>query len=58
MPISLSSKKLHALLALIAILSLAAVSSAQENSNTNVKIKNFGQMDDRFYRGAQPKEKD
>ena len=58
MRISLSSKKRHAFLALVAILSLAAVSSAQENSNTNVKIKNFGQMDDRFYRGAQPKEKD
>lgn len=24
----------------------------------DVKIKNFGQMDDRFYRGAQPKEED
>lgn len=24
----------------------------------DVKIKNFGQMDDRFYRGGQPKEKD
>ena len=58
MPISLSSKKCHALLALIAILSLAAVSSAQENSIPNVSIKNFGQMDDRFYRGAQPKEKE
>ena len=58
MLISLSSKKRHALLALVTILSLAAVSSAQENSSTNVKIKNFGQMDDRFYRGAQPKEKD
>lgn len=58
MPISLSSKKRHALLALVAILSLAAVCSAQENSTTNVKIKNFGQMDDRFFRGAQPKEKD
>jgi len=58
MPISLNSKKHHTLLALIAILSLAAVASAQENSNANIKIKNFGQMDDRFYRGAQPKEKD
>ena len=56
MPISLSSKKRHALLALVTILSLAAVCSAQENSTTNVKIKNFGQMDDRFFRGAQPKE--
>ena len=25
---------------------------------TNVNIKNFGQMDDRFFRGAQPKESD
>lgn len=25
---------------------------------TSVKIKNFGQMDDRFYRGGQPKEED
>lgn len=24
----------------------------------NIKIKNFGKMDDRFYRGARPKEKD
>jgi len=56
MPISLSSKKRHALLALVTILSLAAVCSAQENSTTNVSIKNFGQMDDRFFRGAQPKE--
>ena len=58
MPMSLTSTKHHALLALIAILSLATVSSAQENSTTNVKIKNFGQMDERFYRGAQPKEKE
>ena len=58
MLISLSSKKRHALLALVAVLSLAAVSSAQEKSTTNVSIKNFGQMDDRFYRGAQPKEKE
>jgi protein tyrosine/serine phosphatase len=58
MPISLSSKKRHALLALVTVLSLAAVCSAQENSTTNVKIKNFGQMDDRFFRGAQPREKE
>jgi len=25
---------------------------------TDIKIKNFGQMDDRFYRGGQPKEED
>ena len=51
----------HALLALIAVLSLATVSSAQNQTNDDspkIKIKNFGQMDERFYRGAQPKEKD
>ena len=52
----------HALLALVTVLSLAAVCSAQtvvdSSNNTTVKIKNFGQMDDRFYRGAQPKEQD
>jgi protein tyrosine/serine phosphatase len=52
----------HVLLAMIAILSLAAVSSAQQtdesSSNPKIKIKNFGRMDDRFFRGAQPKEKD
>jgi len=56
MPISLSAKKRRVLLALATILSLAAVCSAQENSTANVTIKNFGQMDDRFFRGAQPKE--
>src|SRR5215213_6819996 len=52
----------HLLLAIVTILSLAAVSSAQRtdgsSSNAKIKIKNFGQMDDRFFRGAQPKEKD
>jgi protein tyrosine/serine phosphatase len=36
----------------------AAQSSAPQADFSNVKIKNFGQMDERFYRGAQPKEKD
>lgn len=58
MPILLNSKKHHALLALITLLSLAAVTSAQENGNPTIKIKNFGQLDERFYRGAQPKEED
>ena len=46
--------------ALIAILALSVVSFAQsaQTSFPNVKIKNFGQMDARFYRGAQPKEDD
>ena len=62
MAISWNDKGRHALLALITVLSLAAVSSAQQftesTSTETIKIKNFGQMDDRFYRGAQPKEKD
>jgi protein tyrosine/serine phosphatase len=28
------------------------------SQQSDIKIKNFGQMDDRFYRGAQPKEED
>jgi protein tyrosine/serine phosphatase len=35
--------------------SAMAQNFASANTN-NVKIKNFGQMDDRFFRGAQPKE--
>src|SRR5215211_3627710 len=42
------------------ILSVSALASGK-NKNTkfaNIKIKNFGQMDDRFYRGARPDEND
>ncbi len=44
--------------ALLMILSLAAINFAQSESNQNfpnITIKNFGQMDEHFYRGAQPK---
>ena len=61
MAISRTLRLYYALFAASAILSLAAVASAQEPTTTEtprVKIKNFGQMDDRFFRGAQPKEKD
>ena len=46
-------------LAAIALLTCAFVAQAQElatNQHHVIKIKNFGQMDERFYRGAQPKE--
>ena len=45
---------------LITTFALAAICAAQETAQkaAYVKIKNFGQMDDRFYRGAQPKETD
>lgn len=41
------------------VLSFAVFVSAQTEPGKNfpnIKIKNFGQMDERFYRGAQPKE--
>lgn len=47
------------LTACVAVCALALATQAQERSgadaDTEVKIKNFGQMDERFYRGAQPK---
>jgi protein tyrosine phosphatase (PTP) superfamily phosphohydrolase (DUF442 family) len=43
--------------AILAVLALAVFAQAQAPaSNSAVKIKNFGQMDERFYRGAQPKD--
>jgi protein tyrosine/serine phosphatase len=45
--------------ALVFTVSAAAV--AKKNSDTafsKIKISNFGQMDERFYRGARPKQKD
>jgi len=48
--------------AFVTILLLSVVSFAQnaqpQAAFANVKIKNFGQMDERFYRGAQPKKDD
>ena len=43
------------------VLSFAVFVSAQTEPSENfpdIKIKNFGQMDERFYRGAQPEEDD
>lgn len=48
---------LFAVISLVLASSISAVSQEQqESSKTKVSIKNFGQMDDRFFRGAQPKE--
>ena len=49
---------LGSLISIIAFAVLASAQSAQQADFSNIKIKNFGQMDERFYRGAQPKEKD
>ena len=47
---------LFASLALILAAQISAFS--QEANNTKVNIKNFGQMDERFFRGAQPSGRD
>jgi protein tyrosine phosphatase (PTP) superfamily phosphohydrolase (DUF442 family) len=57
------NRSLRCFFSLVAVLVLAASASAQDQATANagavkVQIKNFGQMDDRFYRGAQPGKKD
>jgi tyrosine-protein phosphatase SIW14 len=48
----------HIPFVVVAIFALTIVSQAQEVTTVKIKIKNFGQMDSRFFRGAQPKEDD
>jgi protein tyrosine/serine phosphatase len=43
---------------IIAFTVITAAQSAQRNKNSNIQIKNFGCINETFYRGAQPKEKD
>jgi protein tyrosine/serine phosphatase len=47
-----------ALFALILTLSVVSFAKGHENNFPSIKISNFGQMDEQFYRGARPKEKD
>lgn len=47
-----------ATLLLVFIFSPLSFAQSSEKNFPNVKIKNFGQMDERFYRGARPKERD
>ncbi|HLM25289.1 MAG TPA: tyrosine-protein phosphatase [Pyrinomonadaceae bacterium] len=49
---------LIAILALVFTVSTASVARENHSKFPNIKIKNFGQMDDRFYRGARPDEED
>ncbi len=59
-----SSKRsyLFVLLGVISLVLVAQISAfsqeVQKTDTGGVTIKNFGQMDDRFFRGAQPKEND
>ena len=53
-----SSPTVVAILALVFVFSATSFAKGNESAFPNVKIKNFGQMDERFYRGARPKEED
>jgi len=58
-----SNKNTFAKFAAVAslMLAIAVVSIGKTHSDekfSSIKISNFGQMDERFYRGARPKEKD
>src|ERR1700752_5481956 len=52
------SPAVFAILALVFALSPAALAQKKDSQLANVKIKNFGQMDERFFRGARPKAED
>jgi protein tyrosine phosphatase (PTP) superfamily phosphohydrolase (DUF442 family) len=54
-----SRSRSFVLVAITALFIATAGSAFAQTVNTqDIKIKNFGQMDDRFFRGAQPKEED
>ena len=53
-----SSLPVIATLALVFALSALSFAQSKDTSFPSIKIKNFGQMDDRFFRGARPKEED
>lgn len=56
--ISKFSPGVLAILALVFALSPAAVAQKKDSQSENIKIKNFGQMDERFFRGGRPKADD
>src|SRR2546421_2234031 len=51
--------KISAAIVLVLAIGTAAVAKTHSDpAFSNIKIRNFGKMDDRFYRGAQPGEED
>ena len=56
--VSKSSATIISVLALVFAFSAVSFAKKTESSFPNIKIKNFGQMDERFYRGARPKDHD
>jgi len=53
-----SSPTIIATLALIFALSSVSFAKKKDGKFSNIKIDNFGQMDERFYRGGRPKAED
>lgn len=53
-----SSRTLIATLTFILALSAVSFAKPKDNAFPNIKIDNFGQMDQNFYRGARPKPED
>ncbi|HKO99686.1 MAG TPA: tyrosine-protein phosphatase [Pyrinomonadaceae bacterium] len=53
-----NSPALIATLALVFTLSTVSFANSKNSDFPNIKIKNFGQLDERFYRGARPKDED
>ncbi len=53
-----SSRNIVAILIVVFAVSALSFGKSKESSFPDVKIKNFGQMDERFYRGARPKAED
>jgi len=52
------SPAIIAILALIFSVSTASFAKSKNDKFPNIKIKNFGQMDDRFFRGSRPDNND
>jgi protein tyrosine/serine phosphatase len=53
-----SSRSVVAILTIIFALSVVSFAKTKETNFPNIKIKNFGQMDERFYRGGRPTDGD
>jgi protein tyrosine/serine phosphatase len=58
MRLTKSSPVLLAAIALIFAFSSLSLAKSKNSKFPNIKIKNFGQMDDRFYRGSRPEAED
>ena len=55
-----TKSSLTSIASLVLVFALSALCFAKSHDSgfPNIKIKNFGQLDERFYRGARPNEKD